>query len=124
MCSAHAQNSIVISALTTVEIVSYMVRLERDKRINTAQRQLMVNHFLVHRQRDYLVVELDEAVLDWARDMLVRHPLRSLDALQLAGAFQVATRIQKTPIFVSADKRLLTAASAEGFAVEDPNTYP
>lgn len=63
-----------------------------------------------------------------ACDLLERHPLRAYDAVQLASALEsnqlFLTDAAITLTFVSADQRLLTAAIAEGLAVEDPNLYP
>jgi predicted nucleic acid-binding protein len=56
------------------------------------------------------------------------HGLRGYDAVQLAAALRVNSRrlSRRTSgaILVSADLELLAAATAEGLAVEDPNTHP
>jgi predicted nucleic acid-binding protein len=61
-------------------------------------------------------------------DSLERHPLRAYDALQLASALESDTRLVGAGlaplVFVTADTRLLAAASAEGLAIEDPNAHP
>jgi uncharacterized protein len=71
-----------------------------------------------------LLIDLDETVLDRARDLLLKHPLRTLDAIQLACALEAAHLFNIQPNFISADTRLLTAASAEGLPTDDPNLHP
>lgn len=52
-----------------------------------------------------------------------RHALRGYDAVQLAAALEIhATDPSLT--LLSADAELNTAATAEGLAVEDPNSHP
>ncbi len=53
--------------------------------------------------------------------------LRAYAAIQLASALESNDRLLADALppltFVSADQRLLTAASAEGLATEDPNLH-
>jgi len=63
-----------------------------------------------------------------AEDLLTVHPLRTYDAVQLASALESNTRLVAAGlspvIFVSADVRLLVAATTEGLMAEDPNAHP
>ena len=56
------------------------------------------------------------------------HRLRAYEAVQLACALDLReqTRANKLPdpIFLCADNNLLSIASAEGFAIDNPNNYP
>jgi predicted nucleic acid-binding protein len=66
----------------------------------------------------YEVVVLSENVLQLARRMLYRHPLRSADAIHLASALLLAgTSSNARWSFICADGRLCDAAKAEGFQV-------
>ena len=60
--------------------------------------------------------------------MLTTHTLRAYDAVQLASALVANRQIIQaglpSPIFVSADKRLLNAAQVEGLQIDDPNSHP
>jgi len=120
----RAKHTIIISQLTTVEFVSVMARRERKGRLSAADRVRTQNLFLRHVDNRYLGVELEKEVLRRARLLLVNHPLRSLDAIQLASALNIAHLIGTPITFVSADQRLLNAASAEGFATDEPNAHP
>jgi hypothetical protein len=71
--------------------------------------------------------QLDLDVVNLARDLLERYPLRAYDAVQLASALvanQALQDAQLSPlVFASADDRLNTAATAEGLGVENPNYH-
>jgi len=115
---------IFISNLATVEMISLLTRREREGFISTTDRTYLQRDFLFHVQNEYLVVDLNDSVIGRARDLLIKYPLRALDSLQLASAMEVLQDFKLAPTFVSADTRLLTAASAEGLPIDDPNTHP
>lgn len=119
-----AGHTIVISRLTTVEFVSALARRQRENSITTADFVMLRGAFIKHTERHYRVINLHKAVLAEARDLVVRYPLRALDAVQLACALTAARGLSVYPIFLSADPRLLTAVTTEGFTVDDPNTHP
>ena len=85
---------------------------------------------LLHRhvKREYMVVELTAPIIQGAEDLLDKHPLRAYDAIQLASALIANTRLIEAAlaplVFVSADVRLLAAATAKRLIVEDPNAHP
>jgi predicted nucleic acid-binding protein len=119
-----AGNITFVSEISTVEFISLLARRQREKTVSSADFHRLQNDFLVHARREYRVISLTSIVLQLARQLLVRHPLRTLDALQLASAQAVTRAVGSSSIFVSADKNLLSAASAEGFAVDNPNAHP
>jgi hypothetical protein len=120
----RAGNVIVISALATVELASLLMRRERTGTISILRRTRALNNFLLHAENEYLVFELDEVVLEEARNVLVRHPLRALDALYLASAVVAERDLGVKLTFISANVKLLPVATAEGFTTDDPNLYP
>lgn len=65
-------------------------------------------------------------VIQLARELVDRHPLRALDALQLATccSARLASGEENIVIFVASDQRLLAAAREEGFEVLDPSEVP
>jgi uncharacterized protein len=75
------------------------------------------------------VVEMASALCRKYRDV-APHPLRALDALQLASAL-VSRHLLVDPsqseveptTFVTADTRLLAVAALEGFLTENPSLY-
>lgn len=80
-----------------------------------------------HMRLEYAIIALNATIAHRAADLLIRHPLRAYDAIQLASALdramQSATNQKISPVFISADQRLLEAAAAEGLTVEDPNQH-
>lgn len=48
--------------------------------------EFLMSNFLLHVQQEYLVVWLDGTVVARARTLVTQYNLRTLDALQLAGA--------------------------------------
>jgi len=120
----QVNNEIIISALATVEMYSLLARREREGTITLSQRQVMQNDFQFHVQEEYLLIDLDDHVLNRARGLLLKHTLRTLDAIQLACALEAARLFNIQPTFISADTRLLTAAAAEGLSTDDPNAHP
>ena len=63
-------------------------------------------------------------VLVQARSLVSAHPLRSLDAIHLASALRAETIVNEAVLFLSADNNLLGAATAEGFATDNPTLHP
>jgi uncharacterized protein len=117
-------NIIVISQLASVEFVAALARRLRDASISTADFALFRGAFLKDRDEFYLTIDLDEAVFIQARSLVAVHPLRTLDAIQLACALESIRLLNIQPIFISADTRLLAAAAAEGLLTDNPNAHP
>jgi predicted nucleic acid-binding protein len=110
--------------ITPVEVMSGVMRRQRNGEIPAKaahSARLVLDR---HCQRDYIVTAIDIALIQRAEDLLERYPLRAYDAIQLASALESDDALPADPLtFVSADQRLLTAASAEGLAIEDPNLH-
>jgi hypothetical protein len=88
-------------------------------------------------QRVYQIIPINESLVELAALLcrkhhdLQPHPLRTLDAIQLASAIvsrqlvrQKALANGDALLFVSADTRLLAIAAAEGFPVRNPMLLP
>ena len=78
-------------------------------------------------KHEYVLVEVDQALIDLAVSLTQRHKLRGYDAVQLASALtlnSVLAQSQMSPLtFVAADDDLLQAAQAEGLATDNPNWH-
>lgn len=110
----------VISALSAVEFVSLLSRRRREGNVSDEKFEWLHKVFLRHVEDQYRVIALTSPILEQARQLIISHPLRTLDAIQLASALAAAQIMQVTPVFVAADHRLLAAATAAGFTVENP----
>ncbi|MCC7452192.1 MAG: type II toxin-antitoxin system VapC family toxin [Anaerolineae bacterium] len=79
-----AGNVVVISEQTLVELFSVFARRQREKNLAAADVAKRRAAFLLHMEQQYLVVPMDRSVLMRAGDLVDKHLLRSLDAMQLA----------------------------------------
>jgi hypothetical protein len=119
-----AGHVIVIADITTVEIFSAFARLAREAKISTAQATALQNKYLFDLVHEYLSIPVDTDVMTMASGLVVKYPLRALDAVQLACARRARSMLGVVPTFVSGDARLLTAASGEGFTTDNPHLHP
>lgn len=111
------EHDIALSRLSEVEVVSALARLEREGVIERAAMEAILRTMLAELTW-WHVVEVESEVTALARALLVRHPLRASDAIQLATALLVERRIGvRLDGFVAFDRRLASAARGEGFAV-------
>jgi uncharacterized protein len=117
-------NITVISEVTTVEMFSAFARRFREKRLSMSDLARQRADFLLHVEQEYLVVPLQTQVLEDARSLVGKYPLRTLDAIQLASAAHALQLLGTQLTIVSADRNLLTASAAEGFSTDDPNSHP
>lgn len=119
-----AGNTVVISRLTTVEVIAGLARRKRENSISAADFAALRGRFISDADKFYTLIGLRVHILNRARDLIPLHSLRTLDAIQLACALDARKTLGAAIIFVSADHRLLAAAVAEGFVVEDPEQHP
>jgi len=109
-------DGVFISAVTPVECASVLSRLKEGKAISESQ----VRKAMGEMNRDFAFfeqVDLDPALQEAAQGLVFRHRLRALDAIQLASASARKTEIG---IFAACDRKLLAAATSEGFKTENP----
>jgi len=120
---ASPANIIFLSELGIVEMFSLLVRRERNHEITPEAAERLRQAFLAHVAYQYLVVPVDTTVFVEARAVVLKHRLRALDAIQLACARRAQKEWEEPITFVTADRELLAAASAEGFSTANPNDY-
>ena len=65
----------------------------------------------------YIRLDLRDEVLQLARDLIQRHPLRGFDAIHLASSLNLRNALGENITFVAADERLLRIARTEGLSV-------
>lgn len=122
--SPGTSNNIIIASITVVEFTSVVMRREREGLIRVTERRDYLSDFLLHVQQEYIVIDINDSTLTDTRNLLIRQPLRSLDALQLACALRSRRAFASSVEFISADARLLSAAAAEGLPTDNPNLHP
>jgi predicted nucleic acid-binding protein len=111
-----ASGIVATSRLSEVEVASGLVRRAREGAFTAARRDRALNAL----QRDmpaFAIVEVIPEVTSDARTLLLRHPLRAGDAVQLASCLYLQRQLNQPIPFVAFDRRLLDAAHAEGVPV-------
>ena len=124
MVNIRSGHRVIIAQITSVEVLSAVARLVREQRV-TARTALAIQAYVNrHAAREYIVVNLSKPILMAAQNLLFKYSLRAYDAVQLASALDINTKImaanQRALIFVSSDVRLLTTASSEGLQTHNP----
>jgi len=122
-CERRAGNTIVLSELATVEVVSGLARRQRDGSLRKSRLSRLHNDFFLHVEEDYLIFDLRTSTILMARDLALRHPLQALNAIHLASALEARQVVGNALNFISADLRLLAAAAFEGFPTDNPNAH-
>ncbi len=121
-------NAVITARITMVELHSALARRLREGSVDAQACLIAVHALNRHCATEYRFVELDLTVVGLARDLLDRHPLRAYDAVQLASALRASHALQAARLpslsFLSADDRLITAATHEGLATDNPNSHP
>ncbi len=121
LVSGPARNQLAVLAIAQVEVRSALRRRERSGEIADTVVMQLLERFRRHLEAVFLRQVMTDATFDVACELVDRHGLFALDAVQLAGYLALRTSsAPNTPIFVSADRQLLEAAEAELVPVLDP----
>ena len=118
-----AENITVASELAVVEVYSALARRRRDGTLTPTSVLALQNDFLQHVEDEYIVITLESSILFRARQLVDQYPLRTLDAIHLSTAIHSISMLNEPMIFVTADARLLSAATAERFQVDNPYSH-
>lgn len=105
--------ALAASRLSSVEVPAAIWRRCRGGHLAPATAAQMAAD-VVAEMAEMRVVEIRSPVLDAARDLVARRPLRAYDAVQLASAIHLGREGGLAVTFVGADEALHAAAAAEG----------
>lgn len=106
---------IVSAAIAPIEVTSALWRRKHRNELTVAEIQ-NAEQLFANVSANWRAIEQSDEVVERSLDLLSRHQLRTLDAIQLATAILFAGRDRSLPI-VTLDQRLATAARAEGFPI-------
>ena len=116
------------SRLTVIEGVCTFARRQREGMLSPRDHRQLLTIFDYDFAHRYNILDVETMVIDTARQMANRHPLRAYDAVQLATAWSLNQDLVsngEAPLtFICADDRLLGVAQAEGLRTDNPNHYP
>jgi predicted nucleic acid-binding protein len=104
---------IATSRLSAIEVASALARREREGAFSAAERDRAVKRLNTDLAA-WIVVELTAELTADAQTLLVRHRLRSGDAVQLASCMYLQRESGERISFAAFDDRLTAAARAEG----------
>ncbi len=109
-------SSIVVWWNSVTECDSAFARLRREAVLTTDQER-MVRHLVDLLAQNWTEILPSQMIRDQVGRLLLLHPLRAADSLQLAAALLWAQGFPKNHAFVCLDTRLREAAMQEGFIV-------
>ena len=106
--------SMIVWWATPVECLSAIARREKEATLQTTQAET-ARRSLATLAVSWNEVLASERVREHAGRLLLRHPLRSADALQLGAALTWARERPRAHALCTLDARLAVAARGEGF---------
>lgn len=107
---------VATSRLSVVEIASALARREREGAFTAAERDRAARR-LNGDLAAYVLVEVTLELAADAQALLLRHALRSGDAVQLASCLYLQRETSERTLFAAFDERLNDAARAEGLTL-------
>ncbi len=123
-----SNNSIIASKLSVVEVFSAFKRRRREATISQIDYADFAKDFSTISNNEYHLLDLSDSIIAESQRLLETYPLRAGDAVQLSTAIYARNMLQNSrlsaPIFLASDKKLLDAAVAEGFTIDNPNLHP
>ncbi len=114
--AALRKGPVAVCRTSEAEIVSALARRAREGSFGPGALERTVQAV----RRDLLslvVVEVTPEVVDRSVGLLLRHPLRAADAIQLAAALDLRHQLGEEIRFLAFDERLRAAARAERLPV-------
>jgi uncharacterized protein len=123
LAASEANHRFAILSLAQVELRSAIRRRQRGGEISDHDADEVIESFRQHSEGTFLIQPVSDSLLDVGLALVDRYALKGYDAMQLAG-YTLLRSISTTeePIFVCADRALLSAARNEGCPVLNPCT--
>lgn len=118
---------VYVAAITGVELVAAIARRLKGDLVSTLDAAAAVSRFHYDFAKEYLIVDISDAVITRSMAMAEAHALRGYDAVQLGAALELNGRrraLGATPLtLVTSDTELLIAATAENLPTDNPNIH-
>jgi predicted nucleic acid-binding protein len=122
LAAGNAGHRFAILSLAQVEFRSAIRRQQRGGEIPGSEADALIDSFHTHLEGRFVVQPFTESLVDVALALIDGYPLKAYDAMQLAGYLMLrSVSGAEEPIFVCADKTLLSAARNEGCPILDPS---
>ena len=122
LAARDAGHRFAILSLAQVEFRAAIRRRQRSGEIPDSEVDGLFESFRQHSEGRFLVQSFSDSLLDVACALIDGYALRGYDSMQLAGYLTLRSISgAEEPIFVCADKALLSVARNEGCPVLDPS---
>jgi len=122
LTAGDAGHRFAILSLAQVEFRAAIRRRQRGGEIPDNAADELIETLCRHAEGRFLIQSFSDSLLDVALALVDSYALRGYDAVQLAGYLMLrSVSGTEEPIFVCADKILLSAARNEGCPVLDPS---
>lgn len=116
--------TIVISELSLVELSSVLARRVREGSLSSDRARILYDTFLLHVEFEYIVVNIERALLTQAAEFARILGLRTLDSVQLSAVMKVRIYLDPNVVFVAADAQLLAIAQSQGLRIDNLLNHP
>jgi len=120
--------TIAVAEIGLVEIAAAFAAKLRGSFISPEIYRNVRTDLTIDARDEYVLVAVNRSLVDEAIELTAQYRLRGYDAIHLACALRIhhaLTAHHLTPLtFVCADNDLLTAATAAGLSIDNPNQHP
>jgi predicted nucleic acid-binding protein len=123
----HPDNALALAQIGLVEIAAGLASKHRQGLLRTDLYEGLLLDLRRDARDQYLLVDIDQAIVDQAMQLTRLRKLRGYDAVHLACALFLNGTLTGKGLpaltLLSADRELLAAASDEGLPADDPNSH-
>ena len=113
------QNRVVISSLSIIETVSAFRRKHNRGELSEEAMDGLLSSFFQEALEEFLILPLEESILQFSFELILEDDLRTLDSLQLSAAISIEPEIEDFR-FVCADSDLVSIAQKRGLSTVNP----
>jgi len=122
LTASEAGHRFAILSLAQVEFRAAIRRRQRNGEIPSSTADELIESFRRHVEGKFLIQPFSDSLLDVALALVDSYSLKGYDAMQFAGYLMLRSISgNEEPVFVCADKALLSVARNEGCPVLDPS---
>lgn len=112
--------TVVISSLSVIETISAFKRKYNRDELSESEMNELLSVFFQEALEDFLILPLEESILQFSFDLILEDDLRTLDSLQLSAALSIDSD-EDTVVFVCADRDLVSIADARHVETVHPD---
>ena len=115
----EGEDTVVISSLSVIETVSAFRRKHNRDDLTEGQVDALLSEFFEEALDDFVIIPMEESVMEFSFGLVLEEDLRTLDSLQLSAALSLSS-VEEETIFVSADAELVSVAETRELSSINP----